>query len=98
MNNDETEMSDVEAVFFFSSRRRHTRCSRDWSSDVCSSDLFTAAVDPGVDLLAHALFLGGVKPVVKRAPKQGMLEGRNGCADDSDSLLVSARYQPTIAG
>src|SRR2546429_4300072 len=24
--------------FFFSSRRRHTRCSRDWSSDVCSSD------------------------------------------------------------
>src|SRR2546422_5813309 len=27
--------------FFFSSRRRHTRCSRDWSSDVCSSDLFT---------------------------------------------------------
>src|SRR2546429_5790896 len=30
--------------FFFSSRRRHTRCSRDWSSDVCSSDL--------VDMLA----------------------------------------------
>src|SRR2546429_444847 len=25
--------------FFFSSRRRHTICSRDWSSDVCSSDL-----------------------------------------------------------
>src|SRR3990172_6935750 len=24
---------------FFSSRRRHTRCNRDWSSDVCSSDL-----------------------------------------------------------
>src|SRR2546429_9262173 len=29
-------------VFFFSSRRRHTRCSRDWSSDVCSSDLLQA--------------------------------------------------------
>src|SRR5256884_6467430 len=29
-------------VFFFSSRRRHTRCSRDWSSDVCSSDLKAA--------------------------------------------------------
>src|SRR5207247_6619609 len=25
--------------FFFSSRRRHTRSTRDWSSDVCSSDL-----------------------------------------------------------
>src|SRR2546430_4940898 len=27
-------------VFFFSSRRRHTRFDCDWSSDVCSSDLF----------------------------------------------------------
>src|SRR3712207_8278222 len=27
------------AIFFFSSRRRHTRYWRDWSSDVCSSDL-----------------------------------------------------------
>src|SRR5690606_29974567 len=27
------------SCFFFSSRRRHTRFSRDWSSDVCSSDL-----------------------------------------------------------
>src|SRR5215813_14774926 len=26
-------------IFFLSSRRRHTRCGRDWSSDVCSSDL-----------------------------------------------------------
>src|SRR3989449_5499844 len=31
--------------FFFSSRRRHTRCSRDWSSDVCSSDLHGIAQD-----------------------------------------------------
>src|SRR5690606_39468476 len=29
----------LRALFFFSSRRRHTRFSRDWSSDVCSSDL-----------------------------------------------------------
>src|SRR5690606_40048708 len=29
----------VSICFFFSSRRRHTRFSRDWSSDVCSSDL-----------------------------------------------------------
>src|SRR5690606_40989727 len=32
-------VSCVFYVFFFSSRRRHTRFSRDWSSDVCSSDL-----------------------------------------------------------
>src|SRR5690606_39894472 len=35
--------------FFFSSRRRHTRFSRDWSSDVCSSDLtLLAMVDASV--------------------------------------------------
>src|SRR5471030_3424065 len=28
-----------ELFFFFSSRRRHTRCLSDWRSDVCSSDL-----------------------------------------------------------
>src|SRR5256884_6425191 len=32
--------------FFFSSRRRHTRCSRDWSSDECSSDLCKSPVGP----------------------------------------------------
>src|SRR3989442_5670257 len=32
--------------FFFSSRRRHTRCGRDWSSDVCSSDLLPTAEPP----------------------------------------------------
>src|SRR5258705_5478935 len=31
--------------FFFSSRRRHTRCLSDWSSDVCSSDLVYPQVD-----------------------------------------------------
>src|SRR5216683_7322191 len=31
--------------FFFSSRRRHTRSDRDWSSDVCSSDLPPGQVD-----------------------------------------------------
>src|SRR5947199_10590496 len=31
--------------FFFSSRRRHTRCLSDWSSDVCSSDLLLHVVD-----------------------------------------------------
>src|SRR3989304_1668826 len=31
--------------FIFSSRRRHTRCSRDWSSDVCSSDLSDGLVE-----------------------------------------------------
>src|SRR6266699_4210251 len=37
-------VSVILCVFFFSSRRRHTRCGRDWSSDVCSSDLFFGGV------------------------------------------------------
>src|SRR2546422_4944491 len=47
--------------FFFSSRRRHTRCSRDWSSDVCSSDLDRAgpAVATHVWRNAAAGNLGG---------------------------------------
>src|SRR5207344_1481402 len=36
-------MSTMNLLFFLSSRRRHTRCGRDWSSDVCSSDLPTGA-------------------------------------------------------
>src|SRR5256884_2734000 len=36
--------SPLSPSVFFSSRRRHTRCSRDWSSDVCSSDLTIADV------------------------------------------------------
>src|SRR5699024_11315066 len=60
--------------FFFSSRRRHTRSKRDWSSDVCSSDLdfniklllgisfllFTAPI--GGHLMARAAYLSGVEP------------------------------------
>src|SRR5207248_4045914 len=37
------------AVFFFSSRRRHTRSYGDWSSDVCSSDLTPLAALSGKD-------------------------------------------------
>src|SRR5258705_1959498 len=40
--------------FFFSSRRRHTRCLSDWSSDVCSSDL---EINVGARLEDHELEL-----------------------------------------
>src|SRR5690606_19161434 len=43
--------------FFFSSRRRHTRFSRDWSSDVCSSDLIPLGLilnEIFTDIKAHA--------------------------------------------
>src|SRR6266403_6341015 len=37
-------MAAIVVFFFFSSRRRHTRSLRDWSSDVCSSDLPAAGL------------------------------------------------------
>src|SRR5256884_6606055 len=73
------EREIVYTLFFFSSRRRHTRCSRDWSSDVCSSDLgaelghrFDADRAPGTDLGAeplgeepdHRIGLGAPGPVL----------------------------------
>src|SRR5207248_7894238 len=55
-------------VFFFSSRRRHTRSYGDWSSDVCSSDLDAF----GTGLALYALAEGGVPsshPAIERAWK-----------------------------
>src|SRR5687768_4705010 len=46
--------------FFFSSRRRHTRCSRDWSSDVCSSDLVVTGLETAFASLHTELVVPGV--------------------------------------
>src|SRR6266498_4294739 len=51
------EFSRFLEVFFFSSRRRHTRSLRDRSSDVCYSDLVGPGVVPGPGLTRRALSL-----------------------------------------
>src|SRR6266536_2084267 len=50
MKLDRGRIGGVTGLFFFSSRRRHTRSTRDWSSDVCSSDLLCCARDPSATL------------------------------------------------
>src|SRR5699024_11924423 len=47
--------------FFFSSRRRHTRSKRDWSSDVCSSDLSLILLVLGLRIKLRC-FQGDVEP------------------------------------
>src|SRR3712207_1058257 len=47
------DQADLLSCFFFSSRRRHTRYWRDWSSDVCSSDLRAEVTD-----VANAIYDG----------------------------------------
>src|SRR5690349_23419994 len=56
-------------VFFFSSRRRHTRSLRDWSSDVCSSDLHVFKVKPRVIVCVPS----GITEVEKRAVRDSAL-------------------------
>src|SRR2546426_10046111 len=57
-------------IFFFSSRRRHTRLQGDWSSDVCSSDLLAVARARGIGLpkeeVARVLgVIDGLPPAMK---------------------------------
>src|SRR3712207_8407809 len=50
------KLADIEGLnifFFFSSRRRHTRYWRDWSSDVCSSDLIRAGNYKAIETTAY---------------------------------------------
>src|SRR5258706_8979726 len=51
-------------LFFFSSRRRHTRLVSDWSSDVCSSDLCDQALRHVVQLVRNDRHVAGVPPKV----------------------------------
>src|SRR2546430_8950724 len=55
------------SVFFFSSRRRHTRFDCDWSSDVCSSDLIAPPVHvagmPALQRLQHLAILAEIHVV-----------------------------------
>src|SRR5690554_7278864 len=59
------------ALFFFSSRRRHTRCGRDWSSDVCSSDLHM-----GIITMAHHMGLVVVAEGIETVEQQQELARR----------------------
>src|SRR5690606_39504396 len=62
--------------FFFSSRRRHTRFSRDWSSDVCSSDLVAWLARLGaLPALPHLRPVGDPREVVPVRRGRGGYDG-----------------------
>src|SRR5690606_9521927 len=75
-------------MFFFSSRRRHTSFSRDWSSDVCSSDLSTDlnSPEPGPPLESiHSVRYASQKPAY-------MTCGFDGVSARSTAPARSLRY------
>src|SRR5699024_8523054 len=94
--------STVLLLFFFSSRRRHTRSKRDWSSDVCSSDLsrterFLAAV-----LVDPALYRRGdrschVRPPAWLVRHQNANMDRTRIVDSSGALGRAALLRTWLA-
>src|SRR5256884_6423031 len=75
--------------FFFSSRRRHTRCSRDWSSDVCSSDL---AQIPNL----YVAIDGSGVPVVARETEGRQGKDPTGKAKTREAKLGCVFTQTTV--
>src|SRR6266498_3623250 len=78
--------------FFFSSRRRHTRCGRDWSSDVCSSDLDGQyqkyVVEPGTYIREHFF---GKSPELAELFVGKMLHHRRQLGTLAEKMLANVR-------
>src|SRR5690606_40666642 len=68
--------------FFFSSRRRHTRFSRDWSSDVCSSDLIFIA------------FLYFQRPQLGKSPRGKRLDRIKQSSNYRDGRFQNPNFTP----
>src|SRR5690349_25029582 len=92
--------------FFFSSRRRHTRSLRDWSSDVCSSDLAVAkenqplidALNSGLDaVIADGTWARLYSDWVPRALPPGWKPGSKAAAPPElpHFAAIAAANQPT---
>src|SRR2546430_10278676 len=75
----------VFVVFFFSSRRRHTRFDCDWSSDVCSSDLFFTAP-------ASALRSPGGESACAAVGCRGLRRARGGQPVDRKSTRLNSSH------
>src|SRR2546429_4424925 len=86
-------------VFFFSSRRRHTRCSRDWSSDVCSSDLSNAGTSNANN--DNQRTGGGSQVQLRNLPTLVLVNGRrvaiDGVAGTNGKNFVDVNQLPTAA-
>src|SRR5688500_20314579 len=90
----------VFSLFFFSSRRRHTRLQGDWSSDVCSSDLIrirkslTGLVHRGIQAVIE-IYEGALRPQARseerRVGKECRCRGTaKGGKENGESRKMSA--------
>src|SRR6266498_4316053 len=81
----------VVMFFFFSSRRRHTRCGRNWSSDVCSSDL----ADPFVGHPPAVEVGHGADEYAAPCRIVTVLGGDDGVGGSVEPLRVEQRREPS---
>src|SRR6266542_4589418 len=81
--------------FFFSSRRRHTRCYRDWSSDVCSSDLQSRSMPA---IIGESPAIRSVQEEAQRVASTDatvLLEGESGTGKE---LFARAIHELSVRG
>src|SRR5438876_10705116 len=80
-------------IFFFSSRRRHTRWTGDWSSDVCSSDLVSSVTVRVTETLVldRALEVGAQSEQVRSEERRVGKECRCGWWPDREKKKSSGR-------
>src|SRR2546430_11916004 len=83
--------SEYKVMFFFSSRRRHTRFDCDWSSDVCSSDLVAAGHAARVTLATDAYPRTG-----SRQTSLPMRESSGGSASRSEEHTSELQSQSNL--
>src|SRR5687768_18485283 len=82
-------------IFDFSSRIRHTRCSRDWSSDVCSSDLPPRHHAKGkwaldkISCQGHGGVMQDVEVIESAEAAAAALDPESGRASCRERLLIS---------
>src|SRR2546421_9499066 len=79
--------------FFFSSRRRHTRSDRDWSSDVCSSDLMLLTGHADVDAAIRAVNEAHLFRFLTKPCESAALLAACAAAADQHRLLTAERVQ-----
>src|SRR5215213_10596855 len=87
-------------VFFFSSRRRHTRLVSDWSSDVCSSDLEVLGfpvVDRWPDRGAVWVMAGDRTRIGLWTPQVGLHGGRGGLHVHFAMQIAEEDFDATVA-
>src|SRR2546422_1096606 len=89
----------IISFFFFSSRRRHTRCSRDWSSDVCSSDLMLMAERENSKTLVYEVLPSryGINVHHLRMADGIELTVGQGAKPGTGGLLLGSKVSATIA-